>query len=128
MTPALFIQTCSFVFLKDASIEKKETLYLGVFFRAITYMNNERALEGECVCVTWLQYNKPLWSFRTGVGGGACLWIPCSVDHLTLKLLMKSCVFKAACVKKPTLATTLTYQAISLTRSLIHSGSDHKPR
>lgn len=71
-------------------------------------------------------HNKPLWSCRAG--GGECLWLTYSEDHLRVMLLMKSCVFKPACVKRPTLQTPPARQATRPAASLIHSGSVRKPR
>lgn len=71
-------------------------------------------------------HNKPLWSCKAK--GGECLWISYGEDHLTVMLLMKSCVFKPACVKRCTPHNALACQAIRLSKSLIHSGSVRKPR
>lgn len=56
------------------------------------------------------------------------MWITYSEHHLAVMLLMKSCVFKPACVKRPTPRKALGCQAIKLAKSLIHSESVHKPR
>lgn len=49
---------------------------------------------------TQARINKPL-ELQSG-RGWTCMWITYSEHHLVVMLLMKSCVFKPACVKRPT--------------------------
>lgn len=51
----------------------------------------------------------------------------CGLHRVRIMLLMKSCVLKAACARRPTPRRALARQAARLDRPLIHSGSVRSP-